>query len=236
MNEDHGPQGGGDLGEERGRRGGLFQRFGQRLQKEVESGRGGEYDDNGLSDAVPLRPVAQTVAHAQPQVRAEEPAVRRQPKVEAPPKATRMVVPDGVHINGSVTSPADAEIAGKIDGDVSVDGILYLASSALITGNVKAASCRVEGLVAGTVECSQDLEIGETGRLNADASAGRRINLAGEVTGNINTGGIIKLLPTARVSGDIRARSFVIEEGAFFNGKCTMRSPAEKQAQPAQKE
>src|SRR5690606_32908026 len=104
------------------------------------------------------------------------------------------------------------------------------------TGNVRAGACKVEGKVDGKVECSQELEIGDTGRLNADATAGRKLVLAGEVNGNISTGGMLRLLPTARIAGDIRARSIVIEEGAFFNGKCTMRSSAEKQTTKEQKE
>lgn len=213
---------------QRGRRGGLFHRFGARFQEAIETGRGGGSDDfedlDEPQEESSLRPVqAPPVRSA-----ANDEAVRQSRETRA---VVRTVIPDGVVINGSLTSAADAEISGKIEGDVTVEGRLYLGPTALIAGNVRAALCKVEGMVEGKVECSQDLEIGESGRLNADAVAARKITLAGQVTGNVSTGGLLRLLATARIAGDIRARSIVIEEGAFFNGKCVMRPSGERQPQ-----
>lgn len=159
-----------------------------------------------------------------PHVTADDLAIRRAKTVNA----KRMVVPEGAIINGSMMSGSESEIAGRIEGDVTVDGKLYLGSSALITGNVRAASCKVEGLVEGKLECTQDLELAPTGRLNADAMAGKRMILCGQVFGNVSTGGMLHITATAKVTGDIRARQIVIEEGAVFNGRCLMRPPAQR--------
>lgn len=214
------------------KRGSLFQRFGARFQEAIESSRGtGEEEPDPLApmpSGEPVRIAQPLQASAPPPTSMDDVAMRRAKDLKV---QQRTVVPDGVIITGSITSNADTEISGKIDGDVIVEGRLYLGPTALVTGNVRAATCKVEGLVDGKVECSQDLEIGESGRLKADAMAGRKILLAGEVTGNVGTGGLLRLLSTARIAGDIRARSIVIEEGAFFNGKCVMRQPSEKQAQ-----
>jgi cytoskeletal protein CcmA (bactofilin family) len=148
-----------------------------------------------------------------------------------------MIVPEGVIIEGNMTSGSETEISGRIEGDVTVDGRLYLGASALITGNVRATSCVIEGLVEGKVECSEDLELGRTGRLNADAMAGKEINLGGQVFGSISTGGVARLRTTARLTGNIRSRRIVIDEGAVFNGTCTMRTPSQRaEAGGAQKQ
>lgn len=143
-------------------------------------------------------------------------------------KPQRMVVPEGVIISGNMTSGSETEICGRVDGDVTVEGRLYLGPSALVSGSVRAASCKVDGLVEGKVECSQDVELGETGRLNAAVLAGRRVALAGQVYGNVSAGDLVRLSGTATVAGDVRARRFSMEEGALFNGRCTMRLGAQR--------
>jgi len=168
-----------------------------------------------------------------PDVTADDLAIRRAKTV----KPQRMVVPEGVIIEGNMTSGSETEISGRIEGDVTVDGVLYLGASALVTGNVRATSCKVDGLVEGRVECSEELELGRTGRLNADAMAGKEMNLGGQVFGSISTGGVARLRPTAKLSGNIKARRIVIDEGAVFNGSCTMRPPAQRaEAASAQKQ
>jgi len=159
-----------------------------------------------------------------PNVTADDLAIRRAKNV----RPQRMIVPEGVIIQGNMSSGSETEISGRIEGDVTVEGRLYLGASALITGNVRATSCLVEGLVEGKVECSEDLELGRTGRLNADAMAGKEMNLGGQIFGNISTGGVARLRATARLTGNIRSRRIVIDEGALFNGMCTMRTPSQR--------
>jgi cytoskeletal protein CcmA (bactofilin family) len=155
---------------------------------------------------------------------ADDIAIRRAKNVT--PK--RMVVPEGVIVSGGMTSGSETEICGRVDGDVVVDGKLYLGQTALISGNVRATSCRVEGLIEGKLECSQEVDVGKTGRLNADALAGKRIVIAGQIIGNVSTGGLLRLGATGRVEGNIQARQLVIEEGSTFNGRCVMRTPAQR--------
>jgi cytoskeletal protein CcmA (bactofilin family) len=143
-------------------------------------------------------------------------------------KPQRMIIPEGVTVNGSMISRSDTELSGRVDGDLAVEGDLYLGAGAHVAGNVRARSCKVEGLVEGKMECTQDLELGQTSRLNADALAGRNMTLAGQVSGNVFAGGLLRLLLTARVTGDIHAKTLVMEEGAVFNGTCTMRSVTQR--------
>jgi cytoskeletal protein CcmA (bactofilin family) len=158
---------------------------------------------------------------AQPQATADDLAIRRARSVNS----ARMVIPEGVIIEGNLSGGTDTEISGRIDGCVHVDGRLYLGPSALISGSVRAGACKVEGLVEGNVECTDYLELGSSGRLNADVVAGKRINLAGQVYGNVTTPGVLHLAGTATVHGDIRVRNLVMDEGATLNGGCIMRPP-----------
>lgn len=199
--------------EEAGRSGGLFGRMNQAFQEALHTSRG----PGRTRDAV-------EEAGDSPSVTADDLAIRRARNV----KLQRMVVPEGVIIEGNMTSGSETEIAGKIEGNVTVEGRLYLAPSALISGNVRATSCRVDGLVEGRVECTQELELGKTGRLSADALGGKEVIIGGQIFGDVSTGGVARLLATAKVNGNIRTRRVVIEEGALFNGSCTMRTPAQR--------
>ena len=84
------------------------------------------------------------------------------------------------------------------------------------------------GLVEGKVECSEELDLGQGGRINGDVAAGKRINLAGQVYGGVITPGVLRMCQSCRVQGDVRARSLTMEEGATLDGSCIMRAPSQK--------
>ncbi len=199
---------GGDAGKKAATSGGgLLGRFGAKLQDAVQQGR--------AEDTV-RRPADNLAREAA--IPADDMAVRQGQSVVA----QRMIVPEGVVIEGTLSSGSDTQIAGRIDGDVRVDARLALEPAAVIKGRVRAASCSVRGKVLGDIESQQDLTICETGVINADAIAGKDMVIAGEITGNVKCGGRLRLTPTGRLTGNIRARTFVLEEGAQFNGACNM--------------
>jgi cytoskeletal protein CcmA (bactofilin family) len=198
---------------EEAKRKSLFSKFNERFQDALQSSRGTDRTRDAVEEA-----------SEDPQVSADDLAMRRAKSVNT----KRMVVPEGVIIQGSMTSGSETEIGGRIEGDVNVDGRLYLGTSALITGNVRAVYCKVEGLVDGKMECSQELELGKTGRINGDVLAGKSVQMAGQIFGNVSTPGLLHLTESAKLAGDIRARRLLIEEGASFNGSCIMRPPAQR--------
>jgi cytoskeletal protein CcmA (bactofilin family) len=137
----------------------------------------------------------------------------------------KMIVPENVLIEGAMTSGSDTDISGKIEGDVTVESQLNIYSTSVITGNVRAKNCLMQGTCEGNMECTHTLELGQSGSLNADAMTGQNMIIAGQVTGNVNCGGQLQLMASAKVTGNIRARSIVIDEGATFNGTCSMAKP-----------
>lgn len=198
----------------RAKRGGFFERVNQRFQDVIQNSRGsGEEERNAASEG-----------RGDPHVTADDIAIRRARSV----RPQRMVIPEGVIINGSLTGGSETEIEGRIEGDITVDGKLTLGRSALVSGNVRAVSCQISGLVEGRVECSQDIELATTGRLNSDVMVGRRMNVEGQVFGAITCSGRLRLAASCKVNGDIRTRLLLMEEGAIFNGMCVMRTPQQR--------
>lgn len=198
---------------------GLFGRFNSRFNDKLETSRGQDRRRDAVAETAAL-----------PDAKADDLAMRRARNVNA----QKMIIPEGVLIEGNLSSGSDTDIGGRIEGNITVEGRLHLGPSALISGNVRAGSCKIDGLVEGKVECSEELDLGETGRLNADVLAGKRINLAGQVFGNVTTPGVLRLAATSRVEGDVRTRSILMEEGATMNGQCVMRAPAQRQAAQGQ--
>ena len=190
----------------------FFQRLGASFQEMIQSSRG----TPGRSRGEPVVEAPENAVGS-----ADDLALRRAKSVS--PK--RMIVPEGVIIGGSITSSCETEISGRVEGDVAVDGRLYLGPAAVISGSVRAVACKVEGLVEGKMQCSQEMELGPTGRVNADAVAAKKVTIAGQIVGNVSTGGVLRLVATGRIQGNILAKQLVIEEGATFNGSCGMRRP-----------
>ncbi|MFA6486305.1 MAG: polymer-forming cytoskeletal protein [Candidatus Magasanikbacteria bacterium] len=79
----------------------------------------------------------------------------------------------------------------------------------------------VKGSVAGSVHTSRHLVVEMGARIMANVRAGSA-QIAGEVRGNMKIKESLELQSTARVLGDIEAKTLVIEAGALLLGKVTM--------------
>ena len=182
-------------------------KFNTRLQDAIQQGRGEEA-------------VRQSVVRVENEraVPADDMAVRSAQTLNL----NRMIVPDGVLIEGAMTSSSETQIAGRVNGDVTVESILGLEPTAVINGKVHAVSCTVQGKVDGNLETKHDLVIGESGVVRANAMSGKDMTIAGRIKGNVKCGGLLRLMKTARLDGNVRTRSIVINEGAIFNGTCSM--------------
>ena len=141
-------------------------------------------------------------------------------------KHVRLVIPVDVTIAGHLMGSSDTEVAGHIDGNLAVEGRLYLSNSGRIAGDVRATACRIAGQVEGQVECTEELDLEASGSLHADVRAGKRINLAGKVYGNVSTTGRLYLAATAVVEGDVHASALMMDDGAILNGVCRMHPAA----------
>jgi cytoskeletal protein CcmA (bactofilin family) len=83
------------------------------------------------------------------------------------------------------------------------------------------ASIRLDGTVeSGTIETPGNVLISETARVMADIKA-KSVSVAGAYKGTI-TADRVELLEGGRIWGIIRVRSFLLDEGAHFDGELVM--------------
>lgn len=91
-------------------------------------------------------------------------------------------------------------------------------------------SFRVEGRVDGTVTSHGSLIIGEAGEVEGEIRAGE-VFVAGTVRGTIQAERRVQIAPGGKVYADLLTPALVIENGAHFEGRCTMQ-PAAGAAEP----
>lgn len=92
-------------------------------------------------------------------------------------------------------------------------------------------SFRVDGKFTGTVVAEGDLIVGESGEVEGELRVGR-VFVSGTIRGNVQARQRVQITPGGKVFADIVTPSLVIEDGAIFEGRCSM-SREERAAEPA---
>ncbi len=87
---------------------------------------------------------------------------------------------------------------------------------------------RIDGKFAGSIVSDGDLIVGEGGRVDAEISV-RRIFVSGEVDGSLSALEKVEITSEGKVRADLQTPSLTIEDGAFFEGRCSMDRPRQKQ-------
>ncbi|MBI4546989.1 MAG: polymer-forming cytoskeletal protein [Ignavibacteriae bacterium] len=82
-------------------------------------------------------------------------------------------------------------------------------------------SVRIEGKIVGEVTATQSVAVGSSGDVEGNVSA-KSVTVGGKVKGTVFAQERLELESKAVIRGDIRAAKLVINEGALFDGKCTM--------------
>jgi cytoskeletal protein CcmA (bactofilin family) len=108
----------------------------------------------------------------------------------------------------------------------------FLGKGSQVTGKIiLAGTGRIEGKVEGEIAAQDTLVIGDTAVVNAQVS-GETIVIHGRVTGDVTARQKLELRTGSKVSGNISAPRLIVEEGATFEGQCTMGgTPAGKAAE-----
>lgn len=83
------------------------------------------------------------------------------------------------------------------------------------------ASFRIDGNYEGTIRSSGRLVVGDSGVVDGDVQVSH-VLVSGEVRGAVEAGEQLHIAPGGRVRADITTPSLVIEDGAIFEGRCTM--------------
>lgn len=83
---------------------------------------------------------------------------------------------------------------------------------------------RVDGKLMGKVTSKGDLVVGERGEVDGDLQVGR-VYVSGTLKGTVKASGRIEITAGGRLLGDIQTPTLVIEEGGFYQGRCSMDQP-----------
>jgi cytoskeletal protein CcmA (bactofilin family) len=115
------------------------------------------------------------------------------------------------------------------DEERIVDGVnTIIGEGTALTGDVKVeGSIRVDGEFEGTIDATDTLVIGESGKVDGDATVANAI-IGGRMYGNVFASGKIELQHGSQLLGDIKTRGLVIEDGVVFQGNCQMGDVAEE--------
>jgi|SRR3989339_753663 len=105
--------------------------------------------------------------------------------------------------------------------------VTLIGHEAYFQGTLTAkGSLRIDGRIEGAIVDAQTVVIGETGKVTGDISA-ETVVCGGEIRGNTTGMQYVELLTKSKIQGDIRTPRILIEEGAVFNGKCSMTDSSE---------
>ena len=81
---------------------------------------------------------------------------------------------------------------------------------------------RIDGTLKGKIVTEGVLTVSETGIIEATDVSAKSALIFGKLTGNLNTDDRVELGGSALLAGDLKTRELVINEGAVFQGHCSM--------------
>jgi cytoskeletal protein CcmA (bactofilin family) len=124
-------------------------------------------------------------------------------------------------IKESIAMREDPPVTAQAHSTASTSAVI--GPGIEISGDVSArADMKIYGHIRGrTVESSHGVEIGESGKINANISA-KMVIIAGTVEGNIAGKEKVLISRTGKVQGNIVAPRVQLEDGAFFRGSIEM--------------
>jgi len=109
----------------------------------------------------------------------------------------------------SVTT-REKKTASVIGEGVSMNGKMTVDGTLIIHGEFE-----------GSINCTEQLIVGKTARVKADLEVGSA-TIGGWVEGRVFAKERVELETSSHLKGDVHAKSFVIQDGCFFQGNCTM--------------
>ena len=79
-------------------------------------------------------------------------------------------------------------------------------------------SLRVDGTLEGSVDNARHVIVGDGGKIMGDVTA-EIVVCGGDIEGNV-CAEMLEILGKASITGDIRAKKMIVEEGGRIDGRC----------------
>lgn len=106
----------------------------------------------------------------------------------------------------------------------------FLDSGSHVHGELRfQTSFRVDGTFNGSVVSDGDLIVGDGGEVEGDLRVGQII-ISGTVRGTVSASRRVHLSPSGKVFADVDTPSLIIEDGAVFEGRCSMTRESARNA------
>ncbi len=107
-------------------------------------------------------------------------------------------------------SETSGDISGFLDRDVQLKGEISFKET-----------LRIDGKFEGIIRSSKNLVVGESADVNAEVEV-ETLSVSGRLRGSAKASERIELFSTARVQSNLATKILVIQEGAVFEGNCSM--------------
>ncbi|HEY4643820.1 MAG TPA: polymer-forming cytoskeletal protein [Bacteroidota bacterium] len=97
-----------------------------------------------------------------------------------------------------------------------------IGAGTVFEGKLKTqGSIRIDGKMTGEVSSAENVAIGPMGEIEGTVTA-KNVTIGGKIRGTVTASEKLVFEGKAVVRADIRSSKLVIDEGAVFDGKCTM--------------
>ena len=118
-------------------------------------------------------------------------------------------------------SEGGGDLNGFLDAGSHIEGDLHFEDT-----------FRVDGRLTGRVVSNGDLVVGEQGQVEGEIRVGR-IFISGTVKGSVLAAKRVEITAQGKVNADLETPSLMIEDGAFFEGRCSMGTRSQATAERA---
>ena len=102
-----------------------------------------------------------------------------------------------------------------------------IEASTKIIGEIKSnANFRIDGYLKGSITTSGKVVIGKEGVIEGNIKC-LNADIEGKFNGKIEASEILNLKSTAVIEGEVQISKLIVEAGANFNAKCSMKNVSE---------
>lgn len=123
-------------------------------------------------------------------------------------------------------APAPARLA-PVEAPAQKSPRNYISAGTVIEGNiVSAEDLHLDGTVKGDIKTTGCLILGKESNVEGNILASEA-EVAGLITGTVESKGSLTIRATCKIFGDIVTRSLNVESGSSFNGRCKVGGESE---------
>ena len=104
------------------------------------------------------------------------------------------MIGQGAIFEGSIRTTSDIRISGRVKGDVTVQGKIFISADGIVDGEISATNADIAGSVNGQLTVTERLVLRSSAQIDAQMTASRLIMEEGAVfTGKVEMGQVSKL-------------------------------------------